>query len=39
MHIAIYKKTKTAPSDTPNKIGTQQEKNPLMLSENNGTLH
>ena len=39
MPIARYnKKTQTAPSDTPNKNGTQQEWHPLMQSENNGTL-
>ena len=36
MHIAI--KTKTAPSDTPNKNATQQKRHRLMLFENNGTL-
>ena len=36
MHIAI--KAKTALSDTPNKISTQQERYPLMLFEYNGTL-
>ena len=39
MHIASYKKkTKTAPSDTPNKNGTKQKKHPLMPFENTGTL-
>ena len=44
MHIASYKKKKTkkqkktALSDTRNKNDTQQTKNLLMLSENNGTL-
>ena len=39
MHIASYRiKTKTAPSDTPNKNGTQQREHPLMLYVNNGTL-
>ena len=38
MHIATYKKTKRAPSDTPNKNGTQQKKHPLMPFENNDTL-
>ena len=37
MHIAIQK-IKTAPSDTPNKNGTQQKRYSLMLFENNGTL-
>ena len=38
LHIASYRKTKVAPSDTPNKSGTQQKKHPLMPFENNGTL-
>ena len=39
MYIAGYKKIIiTAPSDTPNKNGTQQKKHPLMPFENNGTL-
>ena len=33
-----YKKTKTAPSDTSNKNGTQQKRHPLILFENNDTL-
>ena len=38
MHIATSKKTKAAPSDTPNKSSTQQKKHPLMPIENNGAL-
>ena len=38
MHIATSKKTKTAPSDKPNKSGTHQKKHALMPYENNGTL-
>ena len=38
MHIASYKKTKTAPSDRLDKNGTQQKKHPLMPFKNNGTL-
>ena len=30
MQIASYEKAKTAPSDTPNKNGTQQKKQHLM---------
>ena len=37
MQIASYEKAKTAPSDTPNKNGTQQKKQHLMPFENNGT--
>ena len=32
MHIASYRKTKVAPSDTPNKSGTQQKKHSLMTN-------
>ena len=38
MQIATSKKTKTAPSYTPNKSGVQQKKHPLMPFEKNGTL-
>ena len=33
-----YRKTKTAPSDSPNKSHTQQKRQPLMPYEKNGTL-
>ena len=36
--MQIVKKTKTAPSNTPNKDGNQQKGQALMLFENNSTL-
>ena len=38
MHIATSKKTKTAPSDKPNKSGTHQKKHALIPFENIGIL-